>query len=241
MKKISRRDALRLAGGLGIVAAPLLLAWRGTRGAMAPKEGVLGAVERANTSVEKFLYSGAEVSYDALTPGMGWPSYHVAPGDGPPIQPPGWRLKIGGMVDRPLSLTLDELMAMEKTTLRLEHHCVEGWSAVADWTGVRVAELAKRAGARETDYVEFRSFDGPPDERGYWSSWDRESAVHAQTLVAFGMNGKPLSPAHGAPVRLYGASKLGYKQVKHLTEINFLDRETGGYWENRGYEWFGGT
>ena len=86
------------------------------------------------------------------------------------------------------------------------------------------------------DFVDFRSFDA-----GYWSSWDRDSAFHAQTLLAYGMNGRPLAPAHGAPVRLYGSVKLGYKQVKYLTEVNFLDRETGGYWEDQGYEWYAGV
>src|SRR2546422_718220 len=65
--------------------------------------------------------------------------------------------------------------------------------------------------------------------------------VSPETSIAYGMNGHPLSPEHGAPVRLYGAVKLGYKQVKYLTEINFLDHETGGYWEGLGYEWYAGT
>ena len=121
------------------------------------------------------------------------------------------------------------------------HHCVEGWSATADWSGVRVSEIAKLVGAEDVDYVEFKSFDRDGRGRDYWSSWDRDSAMHPQTLLAYGMNGRPLSPEHGAPVRLYGAVKLGYKQVKYLTEVNFLSEETGGYWEALGYEWFAGT
>jgi len=84
--------------------------------------------------------------------------------------------------------------------------------------------------------VEFRSFDA-----GYWSSWDRESALHTQTLLAYGMNGEQLYPDHGAPLRVYSAVKLGYKMVKYLTEVNFLAERTGGYWEDQGYEWFGGV
>jgi DMSO/TMAO reductase YedYZ molybdopterin-dependent catalytic subunit len=100
---------------------------------------------------------------------------------------------------------------------------------------VRVSELARHVGATDTEYIEFRSFEG------YWSSWDRDSAMNPQTMIAYGMNGKPLGPNHGAPARLYGAVKLGYKNVKYVEAINFLDRETGGYWEDRGYEWFAGT
>ena len=84
-------------------------------------------------------------------------------------------------------------------------------------------------------YVEVRSFDA-----GYWSSWDRESALHPQTILAYGMNGELLGPDHGAPIRVYTAVKLGYKMVKYLTEVNFRPERSGGYWENQGYEWFGG-
>jgi DMSO/TMAO reductase YedYZ molybdopterin-dependent catalytic subunit len=100
-----------------------------------------------------------------------------------------------------------------------------------------VAELARAVGVRsEAGFVEFRSFDS-----GYYSSWDRESAEHAQSILAYGMNGTPLTPAHGAPLRLYGAVKLGYKSVKYLEEIRFLPAASGGFWEDRGYEWFAGV
>ena len=107
--------------------------------------------------------------------------------------------------------------------MRVRHHCVEGWSAVAAWHGVRLRDVAGLVGADpRAPYVEFRSFDA-----GYWSSWDRESALHKQTLLAYGMNGAPLYPDHGAPLRLYSAVKLGYKMVKYLTEVNFLPERTG--------------
>ena len=108
---------------------------------------------------------------------------------------------------------------------------------MAAWRGVRVADLARIVGASaEAKYVEFRSFDA-----GYWSSWDRASAMHPQTILAYGMNGHPLYPDHGAPLRLYSSVKLGYKTVKYLNEVNFLPDPTGGYWENQGYEWFAGV
>jgi DMSO/TMAO reductase YedYZ molybdopterin-dependent catalytic subunit len=126
---------------------------------------------------------------------------------------------------------------MTRTDVRIRHHCVEGWTAVASWHGVALAEIAARAGADpRAAFVEFRSFDS-----GYWSSWDRASALHPQTILAYGMNGERLTPAHGAPVRLYAAVKLGYKMVKYLTEVSFLPRQTGGYWEDQGYEWFAGV
>ena len=154
-----------------------------------------------------------------------------------PLAPDGWALKVGGLVAHPATFSLDQLKRMPRTDMRIRHHCVEGWSAVAAWQGVRVSEVAKIVGASpEARYVEFRSFDA-----GYWSSWDRASATHPQTILAYGMNGHELPPQHGAPVRLYSAVKLGYKSVKYLTEVNFLPNQTGGYWENQGYEWFAGV
>jgi len=135
-----------------------------------------------------------------------------------------------------MTFSLAQLQQMVHTDMRVRHHCVEGWSAVAAWHGVRLRDVADVVGADpRAPYVEFRSFDA-----GYWPSWDRESALHGQTLLAYGMNGMPLYPGHGAPLRVYSAVKLGYKMVKCLTEVNFLPERTGGYWEDQGYEWFGG-
>jgi DMSO/TMAO reductase YedYZ molybdopterin-dependent catalytic subunit len=126
---------------------------------------------------------------------------------------------------------------MPRTDLRVRHHCVEGWSAVASWHGVRISEIAKAAGLKPgAKYVEFNSFD-----EDYFSSWDLSSAMHPQTILAYGFNGLPLRANHGAPLRVYSAVKLGYKMCKYLTEVNFLPNKTGGYWEDQGYDWFGGV
>ncbi len=238
-KPMSRREAFKLAGGLGLIGggfAGLTLAVDSSK----PRMGNLGRMERLNQQVESALLSGRELEAGEHTPHAAFPMYHVAPSV--PLVYEGWKLAVAGRVERPLKLTLDDLMQLPRTESRIEHHCVEGWSAVATWTGVRLSEIAKLVGAQDVGYVEFRSFDVPKDwNRGYWSSWDRESAMHPQTLIAYGMNGKPLTPGYGAPVKVYGAVKLGYKNVKYLSEINFLDRETGGYWENSGYEWFAGV
>lgn len=224
-RSVTRRDVMRILGALGLAGC----------NPRRPKKGLLGVMERVNGEVQGALLSpGREASAAGLTPEADFPVYHISPRT--PIAPPGWKLSIGGRVARPRQLSLGDLMKLPATTIREQHHCVEGWSATADWHGVRLRDLAKLVGADKVDYVEFKSFD-----QGYWSSWDRASALHPQTLIAYGMNGHPLAPAHGAPVRLYGAVKLGYKQVKYLTEINFLDHRTGGYWENQGYEWFAGT
>jgi DMSO/TMAO reductase YedYZ molybdopterin-dependent catalytic subunit len=204
-----------------------------------PRSGALGIMDRLNQRVQAALFSGARrapsLPATADTPDGAFPEYHLS--DRPPAPPAGWRLKVAGLVRQPLSLSLDDLMRMERTDLRVRHYCVEGWTAVAAWHGVALAEIAARAGADpRATCVELRSFD-----QGYWSSWDRASASHSQTILAYGMNGQPLSPGHGAPLRLYSGVKLGYKMVKYLTEVSFLPHETGGYWEDQGYEWFAGV
>ncbi|MCP3099299.1 molybdopterin-dependent oxidoreductase [Myxococcus sp. K15C18031901] len=204
-----------------------------------PRAGFLGAMERVNARLEAALFDedrlAPEPPAEEETPPGAFPKYFIS--EAVPLAPRNWRLRVGGLVTRPVLLTLEDLQRMPRNGYRLRHHCVEGWSAVATWHGVRVRDLAQAVGASpDARFVEFRSFDA-----GYWSSWDRPSALHAQTLLAYGMNGYPLPPEHGAPLRLYSAVKLGYKMVKYLTEVNFLPEPTGGYWEDQGYEWFAGV
>ncbi len=192
-----------------------------------------------NQRVERFVFSPERVipqpTVAEVTAEKDFPSYFVS--STMPFPPAGWQLKVGGLVARPAVFSLEQLQRMTRTDMRVRHHCVEGWSAVAAWHGVQLREIADAVGADpRADYVEFRSFDA-----GYWSSWDRESALHQQTILAYGMNGEKLRPDHGAPLRLYSPVKLGYKMVKYLTEVNFLPGPSGGYWEDQGYEWFGGV
>jgi DMSO/TMAO reductase YedYZ molybdopterin-dependent catalytic subunit len=199
----------------------------------------LKAMLRVNERFEGLIFSPSRLAPESpekdLTPERAFPSYFIA--DTMPFPPAGWSLKVGGMVAHPGVFTLEQLKAMPRTDMRVRHHCVEGWSAVAAWHGLRLSELARAVGVDpRVRYVEFRSFDAD-----YFSSWDLGSALHPQTLLAYGMNEHDLHPDHGAPVRVYSAIKLGYKNVKYLTEVNFLPNRTGGYWEDQGYDWFGGV
>ena len=204
--------------------------------------GVLSASERWNERVERALFRHRamnEAPASAHAAGAGFPSYFIA--DEVPVWDEAargpWRLEIGGMVRHPVRLTLAELQALPRTELRLEHFCVEGWSAVAVRTGVRLSELARRAEVSpDAGYVDFESFD-----EDYHESWDIESALHSQTLIVYGQDGRLLDPAYGAPARIYSPVKLGYKCTKYLTRINFLAQRNGGYWSDQGYEWFGGV
>ncbi len=140
------------------------------------------------------------------------------------------------MIDRSLSLSLDDIRRYPGTTYTVKHHCVEGWSAIATWTGTPLRVIAELAGVQSgARYVRFDSFD-----QGYYSGWDLASALHPETILAYRFNDADLMPDHGAPVRLYAPHKLGYKLTKYLTRISFTDVRPGGYWEDQGYPWFGG-
>jgi DMSO/TMAO reductase YedYZ molybdopterin-dependent catalytic subunit len=204
-----------------------------------PITGFLARMQAWNEKIDSVIFSphrlAPELPRSAQTPESAFPRYFIS--DEMPLAPPNWSLKVGGLVVRPTILTLAQLQQMPRTDMRVQHHCVEGWSAVASWHGVRLSEITRLVWPDpRVNYVEFRSFDS-----NYWSSWDLGSALHPQTLLAYGFNGRILYPDHGAPLRVYSAVKLGYKNVKYLTEVNFLPEKTGGYWEDQGYEWFGGV
>ena len=118
----------------------------------------------------------------------------------------------------------------------MKHTCVEGWTAIATWHGVPVSAIAERCELLpQARYIRFDSFDS-----GYSNGWDLASAMHPQTILAYGLNDNPLPPAHGAPLRLYSPTKLGYKLTKYLVALTFTADRPGGYWEDQGYPWFAG-
>lgn len=155
----------------------------------------------------------------------------------PQIDPLQFRLTIDGEVGRPLQLSMADIQAMPLTSMVIRHVCVEGWAAVVQWGGVRLRDLIQLAQPKAiARYVYFKSADG------YYESWDLASSIHPQTLMAYQKNGQPLPVENGAPLRLAAPIKLGYKQSKWVTQITLVEKlmPTKGYWEDLGYEWFGG-
>ncbi len=234
-------DRRRFLAAAGTSLGALLLAACDSSG---PKgaHGVLKFAERQNERLERGLLRHSVMNFaprSARLAGNALPSYFVS--DSVPVWDAAargaWTLEVTGLVRRPLRLSLDDLVRLPRISERVNHFCVEGWTAVAERTGVRVSELARLAGALpDAQYVDFQSFDN-----GYHESWDLESATHPQTLVVYAQDGHMLSPAYGAPARLFSPVKLGYKNTKYLTRIAFLPRRNGGYWSDQGYEWYGGT
>jgi DMSO/TMAO reductase YedYZ molybdopterin-dependent catalytic subunit len=162
-----------------------------------------------------------------------------------------YRLTIGGLVERPQAFTLDQLRAEPSRTQITRHDCVEGWSSIGQWKGARLGPLLDKAGVKkEARYILFRCFDSLEetlDGTGqYYETIDLVDAYHPQTILAYDMNGKTLPVAHGAPLRLRVERQLGYKHAKYISGIEAvadfkdLGRGKGGYWEDRGYEWYAG-
>lgn len=162
-----------------------------------------------------------------------------------------YRLSVSGLVNRPLSLSLSDLQSMPTRRQITRHDCVEGWSCIAQWTGVPLAAVLERAGLRPgARFVLIRCFD--TIERSlsgavkYYETIDMIDAMHPQTILAFGMNGARLPVPNGAPLRLRVERQLGYKMAKYIRAIEIVEsfadfgRGRGGYWEDRGYEWYAG-
>jgi len=232
---IDRRAFLRLSAGAGAASVAAACGWDGG-GLVRPR---LLTLSRLNDWVgEHVLFSPTRLArtYDPSRRSTGLPAYFVS--DTVPMlrDPAAWRLSVEGLVRRPLSLSLDDLQRMPRVTYTVKHHCVEGWSAIATWTGVPVSAIAERCGMTPAArYLDFVSFDA-----GYSNGWDLPSAMHPQTILAYALNDRPLGPDHGAPLRLYSPTKLGYKMTKYLVSMRFTDQRPGGYWEDQGYPWFGG-
>jgi DMSO/TMAO reductase YedYZ molybdopterin-dependent catalytic subunit len=162
-----------------------------------------------------------------------------------------WRLVVDGLVARPAAFSLEALRALPARSQITRHDCVEGWSSIGQWRGARLGPLLQRVGLLpQARYIVFHCADnlgGGADGSGkYYESIDLIDAFHPQTLLAYEMNGAPLPVKHGAPLRLRVERQLGYKHAKYVMRIEAvsdlarLGRGKGGFWEDRGYEWYAG-
>lgn len=152
-----------------------------------------------------------------------------------------WRLPVTGLVGKPLALSLAMLRSMPARTQVTQHNCEQGWSAIAEWTGVSLHHVLEAAAIRpEARYVVFHCVDG------WWDSLDMFDALHPQTLLAYGMNGSDVPVKHGAPIRLRVERQLGYKSLKFVKSIQVTDRidqiedGTGAMVVKYGYSWYAG-
>jgi DMSO/TMAO reductase YedYZ molybdopterin-dependent catalytic subunit len=230
----SRRQLLQWSGlsGMGL----LLNGCRSVDFAM----GVGQAIDPLNQRVEELLLRPQALAFEYPVSAIEPQSLIINTFDRdytPAIDLATFQLVIDGAVHQPLQLSMSDIQKMPLQSMVIRHVCVEGWAAIVQWGGVRLRDLIALAQPQATArYVYFESDDG------YYNSWDMASALHPQTLLAYQMNGKPLPADNGAPLRLAAPVKLGYKQSKWVTKVTLMSQlpTKQGYWEDQGYEWFGG-
>lgn len=154
----------------------------------------------------------------------------------PQVNPATWQLALTGRIANKTPLTLTDLRAMKQESQITRFVCVEGWRVVGQWSGVPLAHVLKAINAdTQARYILFHCADG------YFTSIDMASAMQPQTIFALDFNGGPLTAPFGAPMRLRIPTKLGYKNPKSIVAMEVTNRFPGGYWENQGYNWFGGS
>ncbi len=147
-----------------------------------------------------------------------------------------YRLEVTGLVADKHRWALPELQALPQTDQITRHICVEGWSAIGKWGGVRFSDFLRRVGADiSARYVGFKCADD------YYTSIDMPTALHPQTLLTLTYDGQQLPPKYGFPMKLRMPTKLGYKNPKHIQALFVTNTYPGGYWEDQGYNWFGGS
>jgi DMSO/TMAO reductase YedYZ molybdopterin-dependent catalytic subunit len=216
---------------------------------------LLESAEYATQSVQRFLTGSHKLAKEFTEHDIS--RTFKANGNAPPVttnyradaarQWSGWRLTVSGLVKQPTQFSLMELRSMPSRTQITRHDCVEGWSAIAKWKGVPLAEIARRAQpTSDAKYVVFHCMDTDDDGSNYYESLDMVDANHPQTILAYEMNDRALPVEHGAPLRLRVETQLGYKHAKYIQKIEFvasfktIQKGKGGYWEDQGYEWYAG-
>ncbi|MCX7888496.1 MAG: molybdopterin-dependent oxidoreductase [Rhodobacteraceae bacterium] len=253
---MNRRMVLRAgatgAAVLGLSACRILDGDTSLRRAMASANGLTWRVQRALAGGRSLAreYAEADIRQGMRPNGVTDPDA----ADYLALKAGGWadyRLRVTGLVARPLSLSLADLRAMPVRSQITRHDCVEGWSCIARWTGTPlglVLDLARPLVAAR--YAVFHCFDtierGLAGEVKYYESHDLIDAWHPQTILAWGMNGTDLPVANGAPLRLRVERALGYKHAKYIHTIELADSLAGfgtgrgSYWADRGYDWYAG-
>jgi DMSO/TMAO reductase YedYZ molybdopterin-dependent catalytic subunit len=147
-----------------------------------------------------------------------------------------YKLELAGMIRERKPWTLPELYALPQVSQVTRHICVEGWSAIGKWSGVRFSDFLARVGADTTaKYVGFQCADD------YYGSIDMATALHPQTIIALRYGDEILPPKYGYPMKLRIPTKLGFKNPKHITAMFVTNEYPGGYWEDKGYNWFSGS
>lgn len=234
MPALTRRRFLSGTGSLG--ALVLLSGCDVVDGNSA--EALLARMSRFNDEVQALLFDPTKLAptYDrsAITRPFPFNAFY-APEDAPLVEASAWRLYVGGLVEDKTTWDLARLDALPKETQITKHICIEGWSAIGQWSGPTLGGFLRRVGADlSAKYVGFRCEDR------YSTSLDMATALHPQTQMTLLFDGRRLPRQYGFPMKVRVPTKLGFKNPKHVNEIFVTNDYPGGFWENQGYNWFSG-
>lgn len=250
----SRRSFL-VTGALG-VAGIFGWRWLATAPAVDGIPGPLRKVLEFNADLTNGYYKNTRLAPELAKSRAQKIRANGTVGLGGEFDPLAWRLRVQGYAPaggaaRTQEFTLAQLMALPRTEMTTEFKCVEGWSTIVSWAGVRLSDLlqqyplATRSGQPiadpnqpPADVARYVGLQTP--DKAYYVGLEMASALHPQTLLCYEMNGQPLSLAHGAPLRLVTPLKYGIKQIKRISTIAFTDTRPDDYWAKRGYDWHAG-
>jgi len=231
-----RRSTRRSFLTMGVTAAVGAGAWALLR-SRAPLAGLPSPFRRALDANDKLAmayfrptrltreYAPAKITHPRVNGGLGLSANN---------DPAAWRLTIQGTGGGARVLTLDEIKAFPRRTMITEFRCIEGWSTINQWAGTRLSDVVNAfPPGHPTRYVAMET----PD-RGYYVGLDMESVLHPQTLLAYELNGAPLTWQHGAPLRLAIPVKYGVKNIKRVGVIRYTDVRPADFWAEQGYDWY---
>jgi DMSO/TMAO reductase YedYZ molybdopterin-dependent catalytic subunit len=236
MPELSRRRFI--AGGASLGALTLLTGCDVTDSFSA--ESMLTQISKFNDAVQAKLFNPNTLAptfpESAITRPFPFNGYYALD-DAPDIDGSTWKLEVRGLVENKKSWTLDELYKLPQENQITRHICVEGWSAIGSWTGVRLSHFLQLVGAdTKAKYVWFNC----ADVDGYNSPLDMPSALHPQTQMTFRFDNEILPRAYGYPMKIRVPTKLGFKNPKYVVSLEVTNDYKGGYWEDQGYNSFSG-
>jgi DMSO/TMAO reductase YedYZ molybdopterin-dependent catalytic subunit len=255
----ANQNRRRLLARIALAASGLTLAACDRAGESPWFRRILESGEDINRAMQRFLLSPSSMAREfgeadispmfrangSTDPGDSEYRKHLANGFA------DWKLRIGGLVEVPMELSLAELRGMPAREQITRHDCVEGWSCIGKWRGVQLAHVLEAVRLKpEARFILFRCADeleSTPDGSGYYyETHGLEDAFHPQTILAYELNGETLPVAYGAPLRLRTERTLGYKMAKYIMRIDAIDsfasigRGRGSFWADRGYDWYAG-
>jgi DMSO/TMAO reductase YedYZ molybdopterin-dependent catalytic subunit len=201
-------------------------------------EGVLRQISKFNDRAQALLFTPNKLAptykESEITRPFPFNAYYDED-EAPVVDAATYKLEITGLVDNKKPWTLDELHALPEVSQITRHVCVEGWSAIGSWQGVRLSDFLQRIGAdMRAKYVWFKCAEG------YTNTIDMPTALHPQTQMTFKFDNKVLPRAYGFPIKIRQPTKLGFKNPKYVVAMEVTNTDKGGYWENQGYNWFSG-